>query len=104
MTACWCRLIQPENSRTKKVSGGGSRSMAGACLSAERRSTDARLAKIPEVGFLQRRGPVSRQIRPSAGFSPTGGVRHSVEVTADSLYEAAIFGVALLRKDGWAEQ
>jgi len=27
-----------------------------------------------------------------------------VEVTADSLYEAAIFGVALLRKDGWAEQ
>jgi hypothetical protein len=27
-----------------------------------------------------------------------------VEVTAESLYEAAILGVALLRADGWAEQ
>jgi hypothetical protein len=31
-------------------------------------------------------------------------VRHSVEVTAESLYEAAILGVAHLRADGWAEQ
>jgi hypothetical protein len=31
------------------------------------------------------------------------GVRHSVEVTADSLYEAAALGLALLRKDGWTE-
>src|SRR5262245_13716588 len=29
MTACWCRLIQPENNRRKKVSGDGSGSMAG---------------------------------------------------------------------------
>jgi hypothetical protein len=34
---------------------------------------------------------------------PTG-VRHSVDVTAESLYEAAILGVAALRADGWAEQ
>jgi hypothetical protein len=29
MMACCCRLIQPEKSRRKKVSGGGSGSMAG---------------------------------------------------------------------------
>ena len=34
---------------------------------------------------------------------PTG-VLHSVVVTAESLYEAAILGVALLRADGWAKQ
>jgi len=34
---------------------------------------------------------------------PTG-VRHAVAVTAESLYEAAIIGVALLHKDGWADQ
>jgi hypothetical protein len=33
---------------------------------------------------------------------PTG-VRHSVEVTSESLYEAAILGVSLLRQDRWAE-
>jgi hypothetical protein len=30
-------------------------------------------------------------------------VKHSVEVTAESLYEAAILGVSLLRQDGWVE-
>ena len=33
---------------------------------------------------------------------PTG-VRHSVEVMAESLYEAAILGVGLLRQDAWAD-
>jgi len=28
-------------------------------------------------------------------------VRHSVEVTAESLYEAAVLGVKLLAQDGW---
>jgi len=31
------------------------------------------------------------------------GVRHGVDVTADSLYEAAIVGFSLLKKDGWVE-
>src|SRR6266852_559221 len=31
MTACWCRLTQPEKERRKKASGGGSGSMAEAC-------------------------------------------------------------------------
>jgi len=30
-------------------------------------------------------------------------VRHSVEVTAESLYEAAVFGIKLLAQDGWVE-
>jgi hypothetical protein len=29
-------------------------------------------------------------------------VRHSVDVTAESVYEAAALGVSLLRQDGWA--
>ena len=29
MTACCCRLIQPEKSRRKKASGGGSGSIGG---------------------------------------------------------------------------
>ena len=32
MTACCCRLTQPENSRSRKASGGGSGSMAEVCL------------------------------------------------------------------------
>jgi hypothetical protein len=31
------------------------------------------------------------------------GVRHSVEVTSRSLYEAAILGFKMLREDGWTE-
>jgi len=31
------------------------------------------------------------------------GVRHSVEVTAESVYEAAAFGVSALRNSGWAD-
>ena len=31
-------------------------------------------------------------------------MRHSVDVTAESLYEAAILAVSLLRQDGWTEQ
>jgi hypothetical protein len=40
----------------------------------------------------------------TVSFVGPTGVRHSVDVTGESLYEAAILGVALLRKDGWAEQ
>ena len=40
----------------------------------------------------------------SVSFVGPTGVRHSVDVTADSLYEAAILGVAALLADGWAEQ
>jgi hypothetical protein len=40
----------------------------------------------------------------SVSFVGPTGIRHSVDVTAESLYEAAILGVAALRADGWAEQ
>src|SRR4029450_11238597 len=44
MTACWCRLIQPENSRRKKVSGGGpSQELASAARDVQ---PWARLAKL----------------------------------------------------------
>jgi hypothetical protein len=34
--------------------------------------------------------------------SPTG-IRHAVDVTAESLYEAAALGLAVLKQDGWIE-
>jgi hypothetical protein len=36
-------------------------------------------------------------------FTGASGVRHGVEVSADSLYEAAIVGFSLLKKQGWVE-
>lgn len=36
-------------------------------------------------------------------FTGPTGVRHSVEVTAESLYEGAALGLTALRKDGWVE-
>jgi hypothetical protein len=37
-------------------------------------------------------------------FTGPSGVRHSVEVTAESLYEAAGLGLNVLSKEGWADQ
>lgn len=39
----------------------------------------------------------------TVSFSGPSGIRHSVEVTAESLYEAAALGVAALRQSGWSE-
>src|SRR5437868_5396557 len=36
-------------------------------------------------------------------FTGPSGIRHSVEVTAESIYEAAALGVAALRKSAWVE-
>ena len=36
-------------------------------------------------------------------FTGPTGVHHSVEVTADSLYEAAALGLSLLRKAEWGD-
>jgi hypothetical protein len=36
-------------------------------------------------------------------FTGPSGVRRSVEVTAESLYEAAAVGLSLLRRDDWGE-
>ena len=35
--------------------------------------------------------------------SGPSGVHHSVEVSAESLYEAAIIGFSLLKQDGWVD-
>ena len=32
------------------------------------------------------------------------GARHSVEVLAESLFEAAVLGLKLLREDGWVDK
>jgi hypothetical protein len=37
------------------------------------------------------------------GFTSPTGINHSVEVEAESLYEAAGLGLARLKKDGWIE-
>ncbi len=39
----------------------------------------------------------------TVSFSGPSGVRHSVEVTAESVYEAAALGVSALRKNEWAD-
>jgi hypothetical protein len=36
-------------------------------------------------------------------FTGPSGLRHSVEVTAESIYEAAALGVAVLKNSGWSE-
>jgi hypothetical protein len=37
-------------------------------------------------------------------FKSAGGITHAVDVTADSLYEAAAIGLSMLRQDGWVAQ
>jgi hypothetical protein len=39
----------------------------------------------------------------TVSFTSASGARHGVEVCANSLYEAAIIGVDLLRKEEWVE-
>jgi hypothetical protein len=36
-------------------------------------------------------------------FTGPSGIRHSVDVTAESVYEAAALGVPALRESGWAD-
>jgi hypothetical protein len=40
----------------------------------------------------------------TVSFRGPTGVQHSVEVTAESLYEAAVLGLSLLKQDRWVEQ
>ena len=37
----------------------------------------------------------------SVSFIDPGGIRHSVEVEAETLFEAAALGISRLKKDGW---
>jgi hypothetical protein len=39
----------------------------------------------------------------TVSFTGPSGVRHSVEVTAESIYEAAALGVSALKNSGWAD-
>jgi hypothetical protein len=39
----------------------------------------------------------------TVSFTSPSGVRHSVEVTAESIYEAAALGVSALKNSGWAD-
>ena len=40
----------------------------------------------------------------SVSFKGTSGIRHGVDVEADSLYEAAVKAIARFRQDPWMEQ
>lgn len=40
----------------------------------------------------------------TVSFKDVRGIRHSVEVEADSLYEAAVAGVCRLNDDSWVEK
>jgi len=40
----------------------------------------------------------------TVSFTGPSGVRHSVDVTAESVYEAAALGLSRLRRDEWADQ
>ena len=39
----------------------------------------------------------------TVSFSGPSGIRHSVDVTAESIYEAAGLAVSALTSDGWAD-
>ena len=39
----------------------------------------------------------------TVSFAGPSGVRHSVEVTAESIFEAAALGVSALKNSGWAD-
>lgn len=39
----------------------------------------------------------------TVSFTGPSGIRHSVEVTAETLYEAAALGLSMLRKEDWAD-
>jgi len=39
----------------------------------------------------------------TVSFSGPSGIRHSVDVTAESVYEAAALGVSALKRSGWAD-
>ena len=39
----------------------------------------------------------------TVSFAGPSGVRHSVEVTAESIYEAAALGVSALKNSGWTD-
>jgi hypothetical protein len=40
----------------------------------------------------------------AVSFTDVRGIRHTVEVEAESLYEAAVLGVRRFRKDPWIER
>ena len=40
----------------------------------------------------------------TVSFTGPSGVRHSVDVTVESVYEAAALGLSRLRRDEWADQ
>jgi hypothetical protein len=40
----------------------------------------------------------------TVSFVGPSGIRHSVDVTAESVYEAAALGLSRLRRDEWADQ
>jgi hypothetical protein len=39
----------------------------------------------------------------TVSFRGVSGVRHSVDLDAETVYEAGIRGLALLKKDGWVD-
>jgi hypothetical protein len=39
----------------------------------------------------------------TVSFKSPSGVRHAVEVSAESLYEAAVLGFSLLKQEGWVD-
>jgi hypothetical protein len=40
----------------------------------------------------------------AVSFTGPTGIRHAVEVTAESLYEAAVSGLNVMKKDDWIDQ
>ena len=40
----------------------------------------------------------------TVSFAGPTGIRHAVEVTADSLYEAAVLGLNVMKKHDWIDQ
>jgi hypothetical protein len=81
-------------------------SRAAAASDADSFALPARIGKVvPEAG--EQRAKLLRWLVPPrscvVSFSDSRRVKHSVEVTAESLFEAAALGLSLLRAHEWVE-
>lgn len=69
-------------------------------LTSETARTSDRLGE--DTANMLRSAPVALRTC-TVSFSGPSGIRHSVDVTAESVYEAAALGVSALRESGWAD-
>jgi hypothetical protein len=83
-------LVDMMASPTPKMENGGDRRCSGAGCWSEQKANMIFSSVVPLRSCM-------------VSFTGPTGVRHSVEVMGESLYEAAAVGLNALKNDGWVE-